>query len=1178
MDVVAFGLSAFEQACLRAAVASIASLHPCDRTEPTARLTLKTEEPLLLVCARGFDVAGLEPSLSLRTGGHWLLALSPSSAELPAWADDILEPPFTEARLAARLRVAERALSRSHGRGADTMPGEFAALSQELTPAHHAALLEQAATASGDGVEVLTPLLAKVADTLKTERVSLWRFREAPQRIECAVLFKRGPRTTERGQVLLAADYPDYFSSMRAANLVAAHDALRDPHTEPFAPIYLRPLGITSMLDAPVFTRGALTGVLCIEHVGPMRHWSDSEQRFAVSAAQLVSLMLEIDERRRVERSLAESERRVGQFFSSTRDLVWSVGADGLWTFANDPAAQRLIGRPAGELIGTPFVDAATSTHKHTLLTWMVRLLNGESPPALEVIHRRPDAVSVPLRFEGTALHDARGEIYGATGTAVEVTGLNRSPGNLGRFRPLLDNAAEAILVVTAADATVVDANETATAWLAAAGTRLEGRSVFQLGLIEARDIVQWLSLLSGLESATPAPGPLPVAWITRPGGGSLAAEVSITLHPVDGEDLAVVVLRDVTERRRREVELQLFRFAVDAAAEAMFRIGRDGRILDCNLTACQRLGHPAETLRRLHIWDIDTQLSAEAFPALWADIEATGQRVDTTTHRTAHGREIPVEASLALFTFEGVQYICAFVRDISARLHAEQEIHRRDERLRAVIASIPGVVYQFRRRAGGDAVFTFLSERAREILDLEPIVGAEVAVPFDRVIEEDRGGVLTSVGEASVAHTPWEAEFRIRHEDGTVRWVRGDARPEPEPSATDLVWNGLFTDITARKQLESKFQLASNLAAVGTLAAGVAHEINNPLAYLIGNVSYAHEALSTPPGQRPIAEAPDLVRALSEALDGGRRVAAIVADLKTFSRADERPVQPTELSHVLNTAVRMTANQMRYRASFEDHRGPVPLVYGQEGRLSQVFINLLMNAVESMPRGRDAAINRVSLTTRVTPDRVHVDVEDNGEGMTREVMNRAFDPFFTTKPPGIGTGLGLSVVHGIVEALGGEITVTSEVGRGTRFTVTLRVAERLPTGTTPVPEGAGGHGRRRVLFIDDDPLVLKAASRLLAREHDLVATPRATEAVELLRAGQRFDLIISDIMMPDCTGADFHRIVTTEFPELRSRLYLMTGGAFTEPMQQFALELGDHLLDKASDLPRLRELVRQLT
>jgi PAS domain S-box-containing protein len=1177
MDVVSFGLSAFEQGCLKAALAGSASLRSWDATEPGLRLGLRPDEPLIMVCPRSFDVTALEPALGLRTGSHWLLALSATSADLPDWADDVLEAPFTEGRLSARLRVAERSLGRAYARTSDTMPGEFAALSQELTPAHHAALLEQAATATGDGAEVLTRLLEKVADTLKTERVSLWRFREAPERLECDVLFKRGTRATETGQVLLAADDAEYFSAMRAAHLVAAHDALRDPRTETFAPGYLKPLGITSMLDTPVFTRGALTGVLCIEHVGPARHWSDSEQRFAVSAAQLVSLMLEIDERRRVERSLAESERRVGQFFSSTRDLVWSVGVNGLWTFANDPAARRLIGRSSAELIGTPFVDAAGSTHRHALLTWTVRLLNGEAPPALEVVHRRPDAVSVPLRFEGTALHDARGEVYGATGTAIEVTGLQRAQGNLGRFRPLLDNAAEAILVVTAADATIVDANETATSWLAPPGTRLEGRSVFQLGLIEVRDIVQWLDLLAGLESAAP-PGPLPVAWLTRPGGAALAAEVSITLHPVDGEDLAVVVLRDVTERRRREVELQLFRFAVDAAAEAMFRIGRDGRILDCNLTACQRLGHPAATLRRLSYWDIDTHLTAGAWPALWDDLSTSGVRVDTTAHRTADGREIPVEASLALFTFEGVQYICAFVRDISARLHAEQEIHRRDERLRAVIASIPGVVYQFRRRTSGEAVFTFLSERSREILDLEPVVGAEISVPFDRVVAEDLEGVVSTIGEASVGHTPWEAEFRIHHRDGSVRWVRGDARPEPEPNATDLVWNGLFTDITARKHLETKFQLASNLAAVGTLAAGVAHEINNPLAYLIGNVSYTLEALSTPPGQRPLAETPDLVRALAEALDGGRRVAAIVADLKTFSRADERPAQPMDLGHVLDIAVRMTANQMRYRASFEDHRGPMPPVYGQEGRLSQVFINLLMNAVESMPRGRDAAVNRVALTTLVVGDRVQVEVSDNGEGMTREVMNRAFDPFFTTKPPGIGTGLGLSVVHGIVEALGGEIAVTSEVGRGTRFTVTLRVAERLPTGTTPPPDALTDRGRRRVLFIDDDPLVLKAAARLLAREHDLVATPRALEAIALLRAGQAFDLIISDIMMPDCTGADFHRIVTTEFPVMLPRLYLMTGGAFTEPMQQFALELGDRLLDKATDLPRLRELVRLLT
>ena len=245
-----------------------------------------------------------------------------------------------------------------------------------------------------------------------------------------------------------------------------------------------------------------------------------------------------------------------------------------------------------------------------------------------------------------------------------------------------------------------------------------------------------------------------------------------------------------------------------------------------------------------------------------------------------------------------------------------------------------------------------------------------------------------------------------------------------------------LARDVTRRRALEAQLQLADRLAAVGTIATGVAHEINNPLAYVLANLDFLERVLDGGLQGDDIAEARTI---LAETRDGAERLRAIVRDLKAFAHDDDTLAE-VDVHAVLDAACRMAGTELRHRATVERRYGALPSVLANEGRLGQVFLNLLVNAAHAFdekPGPSDA--NRVVLRTSLAADgSAIVEVEDNGPGIDEQALEHIFDPFFTTKDVGVGTGLGLFLVRSTVEDLGGRLSVDTALGRGTTFRVSL--------------------------------------------------------------------------------------------------------------------------------------------
>lgn len=373
------------------------------------------------------------------------------------------------------------------------------------------------------------------------------------------------------------------------------------------------------------------------------------------------------------------------------------------------------------------------------------------------------------------------------------------------------------------------------------------------------------------------------------------------------------------------------------------------------------------------------------------------------------------------------------------------------------------------------------------------------------------------------------------------------------------------------RSKLEEQLVISDRMASVGTLAAGVAHEINNPLCALMGNLEFVADDLDqlirdisalalegdatgrVPSADltEPVARLTEIQGPLNEARDAAERVRMIVKDLKAFSRSDEETRGPVDVHRVIDSSIRMAHNEIRHRARLVKVYGEVPLVEGNEARLSQVFLNLLVNAAHAVPEGHIDE-NEIRVETRLLgEDRVVVEVKDTGAGIPAQALPRIFDPFFTTKPIGVGTGLGLAICHRIVTAVGGDMEAESQPGEGTAIRAILRVA----TGSAREQETrvwAAPRRRGKILLVDDEAALGATVQRMLAAAHDVVCLTSARDALDRIRQGERFDVILCDLMMPDVTGMDLHAALSLEVPDQVDKMAFMTGGAFTSRAHDF--------------------------
>ncbi len=476
------------------------------------------------------------------------------------------------------------------------------------------------------------------------------------------------------------------------------------------------------------------------------------------------------------------------------------------------------------------------------------------------------------------------------------------------------------------------------------------------------------------------------------------------------------------------------------------------------------------------------------------------------------------------------------------------------------------------------DGVVLYANPAVTNALELPSAEDLASRLLVDLVHVDDRALVEARVlaPAANAAHEPFALRWRRR--DGGMRMTEAVAAPVDFDGAPAVVL--VARDVTERAEFQHQLLQRDRMAALGTLSAGVAHEINNPLTYLLVNLEHVLRRLrAASASDDPVTELAGsggglvaLVQSLQHAVEGANRVRQIVRDLLTFSQGNVEQRSIADVRGIAESAVQMAWHEIRHRARLVKSLADVPPVDANEARLGQVFLNLLVNAAQAIPEGH-ANANEIRVSTR-TDDEGHAifEVADTGVGIAPEHLPRIFDPFFTTK--GEGTGLGLALSHGTVRGLGGRIEVDSAPGRGTTFRVILPAAKPWRPAAPTSAHDVRALPRRRVLVIDDERLVGDAVARSLAEDNDVEVVTDAQAALARIEQGARYDVILCDLMMPVMTGMDLYAEVVRRAPRLAARIVFMTGGAFTPRARAFIESVVNPCLEKPLDMSKLRSIL----
>jgi PAS domain S-box-containing protein len=588
----------------------------------------------------------------------------------------------------------------------------------------------------------------------------------------------------------------------------------------------------------------------------------------------------------------------------------------------------------------------------------------------------------------------------------------------------------------------------------------------------------------------------------------------------------------------------------------------------------------------------------------------STRGNVDTIV--TRDGRERLIEWYDKALTDERgeVAGLLCLGHDVTERTRALEALRRSEESFRLVTETISDVFWMstpgLRKMVYVSPAYESLWGQSRESLYANPHTF------LDKVHPDDLGLLKDTVAEYHSKGRPYSVEYRIEGPDNSLRWIHERGYPIRDDAGRVYLMTGVCADITERRsaeaervQLQAQIAQSDRLASMGMLAAGVAHEINNPLSFVLYNLDSlgeelpkladlmkkCHAELESKVGPLGVAEAlgdthrifnpvafEDAAARLRDALSGALRIKNISRSLGTFSRVERTSVAPVDVATCIEHAITMSFNEIKYRARLVKDYVTVPAVLASDGKLAQVFLNLLINAAHSIAEGH-ADRNEIRVRTWSEGDAVCAEVSDTGKGIAPEHQSRIFEPFFTTKGPGFGTGLGLSICKNIIKDFGGDIGFASEPGKGTRFVIRLpRLPDNWRSQAAPAStEETVAAVRGRILVVDDEEGVLAMFSRILGHQHDLVLLSSGEEAQALLKMDRQFDVLLLDLMMPRMSGMELHSWLTSEDPAVADRVVFVTGGAFTPGSSEYLAGSKNPRIEKPFDTTGFPRLVSQL-
>lgn len=1061
------------------------------------------------------------------------------------------------------------------------------------------------------------------ARALGVARVGIWRYNENRTAIRCVDLYEMEAHRHSSGAELSAASFPDYFHAMEETDVISAEDAATDPRTREFAESYLRPHGITSMLDAPVHRDGVVDGVLCCEHVGPPRKWSGDEKTFTAAVANLVALALEGCERRKAENTLREIQQRFEIVARATNDAVWDwdLETDEIWW---SEGFEKLFGYRRNQMEKSS-VSWSGRIHPEdegrVLQEIRAKFQGTEENWSGEYRFLRSDGAYAYVLDRGFVIRDGSGKATRMVGGMSDITARKHSELDLARLNRALKMLSACNEAVTRA----IGEEELLTK-ICQVAVKTGGYRMAWVGYAQddAEKYIRPMAF-AGIENGYLSS--IRLSWDENtptgrgPGGKTIRSGEAVVCKNVEDEDAFFHYLGEARDRGYRSViclplrdgerifgmlglygsesrsvgqdEIKLLQELADDLAFGIgtirARLERQ-RTEDVVLKVAQSVssGTGSEFFDLLTLNMVEAlgahggligRLNAETLEITTLSFVLEGQLMDnvayslrgTPCENVSEGNVclfdrgvqelfpedhllvfygIHAYAGIPLFNRDGsvegimVVFFCAPLEEkglvqstlqiFAARAAAELDRQLADIHIREQ-ASLLDRARDAILVSGLDHRITYWNKSAERLYGWtsEEASGRSA----EEMLHSDQEAFRWAT-EAVVRDGEWTGELTQHDRNGKQLVIEGRwtlLRDSDDQPKNILCIN---TDITEHKKLEEQFLRAQRLESIGTLAGGIAHDLNNVLAPISMSIELLQSDVHSERGR-------ELLATLASS---AKRGAEMVNQVLSFARGIEGRRLEICARNLVEDVEKIVRDTFPKNISLRTHL-PLPLwtVTGDPTQLHQVLLNLCVNARDAMPDGGQIVITteNVELDERFATSEpnakpgphILIRVEDTGHGIPAKLLDKIFEPFFTTKEVGKGTGLGLSTSLAIVKSHGGFIRAASAPGRGSCFLILLPAHRSAPEespedATRQIPRGRG----ETILVADDEPSIRQITRQILeSYGYRVLLASDGIEAVEIYRQNHgEIAAVLTDMMMPEMDGPETIRMLAMIDPDVR--------------------------------------------
>jgi len=902
-----------------------------------------------------------------------------------------------------------------------------------------------------------------------------------------------------------------------------------------------------------------------------------------------IAIVFDITERKKIEEALKQSEEKYRTILEEMQESYFELDLKGNYTLFNS-ALCRQLGYSKEEIMGINYKSTTPSDKQKEAFEVYNRIYRtGEPIQLFQGEQIKKDGTLINVEYSASPIRNDKGEIVGFRGVVRDVTERKKIEEALKqseeRYRTILEEMEDGYFEVDLAG-NYTFLNEANAHQLGYSVE--EARGLNYRAVIASEDIENIYKAFNQVYRKGQPVRNFTVKSVRKDGNTGLG---EISVFPIRNEKGDIIgfrgIGRDITERMQMIEDLrrseERYRTVLDEMEEAYYEIDLAGKFTFVNDALIRKSGRSREQFIG-NPYQGGTAEQQERLANAFYQVYKTGRPLEDLKLKSLKpdGTFIFSEETILplrnkagdIIGFRGVG------RDVTERRQMAEALRRSEERYSTILDEMEEAYYEVDLKGN----FTFFSDALCKQLGYsrEELTGLNYQAYIPRENRKKVFEVYNTVfrtGEPRKLFTSSQIK-----KDGTLVYTEDSIFPMRDEDGKIIGFRGISRDITERKQreeerkqreeerkqLEQKAQFASRLASVGELAAGVAHEINNPLTAVIG---YAHLLLDRK--DIPV----DIKRDIEVINEGAQRVSGIIKKLLVFARQTKPERTYVDINEIINTTLELRGYSLRNaNVKIILQLDPdLPMTVADPGQLQQVFLNLIMNSEAEVKLVHGGG--KLAIKTEQVGDNLRVSFKDNGLGIAKENLERIFDPFFTTRKVGQGTGLGLSVCHGIVTEHRGRIWAESHLGKGATFIVELPIVKEKKQLELPEPviRDARKTTKAKILVVDDELMVRQFVSQILVEEgHEVELVDSAETALEEVN-NKEYQAIMLDIKMPGMSGIELYQHFQKTSPLLADRVVFITGDVMGTSTMNFLSKTKAPYVIKPFDASQLKAEINRI-